>query len=264
MNNRIDVKFRELKSTGKKAFIAFITAGDPTLKVTEKLVLAFERAGVDIVELGVPFSDPLADGPTIQAASQRALKGGVSLKKILKAVKNIRQKSRIPIALMTYYNPVFHFGQEKLIREARAVGVDGFIIPDLPFEEGAAFRGAARKNNIATILFLAPTTTKARMKKIVQASSGFVYYLSLTGVTGVRTGLPKDVVVNVRQAKRLTSKPICVGFGISTPGQVKAIARVADGVIVGSAIVREVAKNLKKKNLVNNVSRFVSRLAHSV
>ncbi|HOW34867.1 MAG TPA: tryptophan synthase subunit alpha [Candidatus Omnitrophota bacterium] len=262
--NRIDRKFQQLRRKNKKVFIAFVTAGDPTLKTTEKLVFEFEHAGVDIVELGVPFSDPMADGPTIQAASQRALDGGVTVKKILQAVKNIRVKSQIPLVLMTYYNPVFHFGLEKFFRAAGQVGVDGIIVPDLPCEEAVSLMKAARKNRVATIFFLSPTTTKKRMKNIVRDSGGFIYYLSLTGVTGVRKGLPEGLLVHVRQAKRYAKKPICVGFGISTPAQVKSVARVADGVIVGSAIVNEIKKNLGKRNLVKNVSRFVRRLTNNV
>lgn len=262
--NRIEQKFQQLRRKNKKAFIAFITAGDPMLKTTEELVFEFERIGVDIVELGVPFSDPMADGPTIQAASQRALEAGVTVKKILQAVKSIRGKSQIPIVLMTYYNPVFHFGLEGFFRAAGQDGVDGIIVPDLPCEEAESLMKAARKNRVATIFFLSPTTTKERKKNIIRDSSGFIYYLSLTGVTGVRQGLPKDLLFHIRQAKRHTKKPICVGFGISTPAQVKSVARVADGVIVGSAIVNKIQKNLGKRSLVKNVSRFVLRLKRNI
>ena len=261
MKNRIEKKFEQLKELKKKAFIAFLTAGDPTLKVTEDFVLAFERCGADIVELGVPFSDPLADGPTIQAASQRALKKGVTLKKVFSLVSRIRKKSQIPIALMTYYNPVLHFGEENFGRTAKRCGVDGVIVPDLPLEEASCLVKTARKNNFATVFFLSPTTSKERVKAIVKASSGFIYYVSLTGVTGARRLLPEDIRANVLYAKRQTKKPVCVGFGVSTPIQIKSIAKIADGVIVGSAIVREIQKNTGRKDLVKNVSRFVSRLA---
>lgn len=262
--NRIDQKFKELHAHKKKAFIAFITAGDPDLKTTEQLVLAFGKAGVDIVELGVPFSDPLADGPTIQAASQRALKKHINLKSILAAVKRIRQKSQIPIALMTYYNPVFHYGEERFARKAKACGVDGLIIPDLPPEEGHNLIRAARQNGLATVFFLAPTTTPRRMKHIVNASTGFIYYVSLTGVTGARQQLPASLTQQVRLAKRLTRKPVCVGFGVSTPAQVRAVAKTADGVIVGSAIVNAIDKNKGKKQLVFNVARFVRKLSKNL
>jgi len=262
--NRIDQKFNELKKKKKKAFVAFISAGDPSLKVTEELVVAFERAGVDIVELGVPFSDPLADGPTIQASSQRALKKGINLNKILKSVRNIRKKSQIPIALMTYYNPVFHYGEAKFVAQAKRAGVDGLIIPDLPPEEAGDLIKAARVNDLSTIFFLSPTTTRQRIKKIVKAATGFVYFVSLTGVTGARRQLPAALKSQVRLAKRLSRKPICVGFGISTVAQVKSVAKIADGAIVGSAIVSEIARNFGKRNLVKNVAGFVQKLSRSM
>lgn len=264
MTNRIDQKFKDLKKKKKKAFIAFITAGDPDLRTTERLVLAFEGAGVDIVELGVPFSDPLADGPTIQAASQRALKKHVNLENILATVKRIRQRSQIPVAVMTYYNPVFHYGEERFARKAKACGVDGIIVPDLPPEEGHGLIRAARENGLVTVFFLAPTTTQRRMKHIVNASTGFIYYVSLTGVTGARQKLPRTITRQVKLARKLTHKPICVGFGISTPAQVKMVANVADGVIVGSAIVNAIAQNKGKKQLVANVARFVQKLSRNL
>lgn len=264
MENRIEQKFQQLKKARQKAFIAFITAGDPSLKVTENLVLAFEKSGVDIVELGVPFSDPLADGPTIQAASQRALKNGVTLAKIFNLVKNIRRKSQLPIALMTYYNPVFHFGESKFIAKAKEAGVDGVIIPDLPPEEAGNLIKAARQKNVSTVFFLSPTTTPKRVKKILTVSSGFIYYVSLTGVTGARQSLPADIMKHVRSAKSLTRKPICVGFGISTGQQVRALSKAADGVIVGSAIVNEIAKHGGKKDLVKKVARFVFNLSKNL
>ena len=255
--NRIDQKFKDLKKGKKKAFIAFITAGDPSLRQTEELVLSFERNGVDIVELGVPFSDPLADGPTIQASSQRAIQKGTNLKKILNTVKRIRSRSQIPIALMTYYNPIFHYGEVQFIRDAKKYGVDGVIVPDLPPEEAIKFRSAAKTQNLSTVFFLAPTTTRQRMRKIVKAATGFVYYVSSTGVTGAHKAFSGKNTANIRLAKRMTKKPICIGFGISTPSQVRLVAKMADGVIVGSAIVNQIEKNRGKRNLVNNVSRFV-------
>ncbi len=258
--NRIDQTFERLKKVRQKAFIAFLTAGDPSLKVTEELVVSFEQVGVDIVEIGVPFSDPLADGPTIQAASQRALNNHVTLAKILQLVKRIRTRSQIPLALMTYYNPIFHFGEEKFLKAAKAAGVDGVIVPDLPPEEAKSFIQMSKRQKISTIFFLAPTTTKERMKKIVQASTGFIYYVSVTGVTGARQNLPIEIARDVKTAKKFTKKPICVGFGVSTPEQVKSLGRVADGVIVGSAIIKEILRQKGKSGLVNNVSRFVQRL----
>jgi len=264
MSNRIENKFKQLKSRKKKAFIAYVTAGDPNLKTTEELVLSFAKAGVDIVELGVPFSDPMADGPTIQAGSQRALKSGTNLPKIFQLVKRIRRKSEIPIAFMTYYNPVFHYGEAAFIRDAKKAGVDGLIFPDLPPQEAPDLRRLAQQANIAMVFLLAPTTTKERIKPIAQASSGFIYYVSLAGVTGERKALSKNIYENVRAAKCLTHKPVCVGFGISTPAQAKSVAKAADGIIVGSAIVKQIEKNLGKRDLVKNVTRFVQKLARAV
>ncbi len=259
--NRIDQIFQKLRQQRKKAFIAFLTAGDPDLKKTEELVLSFEKVGVDIVELGVPFSDPLADGPTIQEASYRSLQKKTTLRKILALVKKIREKSEIPLCLMTYYNPVFCFGSKKFIREAKKSGVDGLIIPDLPPEEDRNLVTYARNNDISTIFFLTPTTTRQRRREVIKKSTGFIYYVSLKGVTGVRTFLPSNLARNVRAAKKMTQKPVCVGFGISQPGQAKAIKRIADGVIVGSAIVKQIERNSDKRNMVKKVSVFVRKLA---
>ena len=259
--NRIDQKFKDLKSAKKKAFIAFVTAGDPNLKVTEELVLAFEKKGADIIELGVPFSDPLADGPTIQASSQRALKHGVNLTKILHTVGQIRKRSNIPIALMTYYNPVFCYGESQFMRDAKKYGVDGVIIPDLPHEEGKGIIQLSKKYKLATIFFVTPTTTPARMKQIIKVATGFIYYVSLTGVTGVNKKSLKGKMDIITAIKKITNKPVCVGFGVSTATQVRSLAKVADGVIVGSAIVNQILHNKGKKNLVKNVSNFVWTLS---
>ncbi|MBF0531781.1 MAG: tryptophan synthase subunit alpha [Candidatus Omnitrophica bacterium] len=258
--NRIEKKFQSLAVRKQKAFIAFLTAGDPSLRKTEELAFAFDKAGVDIIELGVPFSDPLADGPTIQAASYRALQNGTNLPGILTSVKNIRKWSQMPIALMTYYNPVFHFGEKQFAAQAKASGVDGLIIPDLPVEEAGGLIAACRENDVATVFFLSPTTTPARAKKIMAAATGFIYYVSLAGVTGARAGIPADLLAKVRQAKRLTAKPICVGFGISQPDQVRRIATIADGVIVGSAIVNRVAQTTGQNNQIQSVRDFVATL----
>jgi len=261
MKNRIDKTFQSLKRNKKKAFIAFITAGDPSLSLTEQLVIGFENTGVDIVELGVPFSDPLADGPTIQASSERAVSKGINLDKIFRTVQKIRKRSQIPIALMTYYNPVYHYGIKKFIKKSKISGVDGIIVPDLPPEEGFALIQEAKAENITTIFFLSPTTTTARLKHIVRVSSGFIYFVSLTGVTGARARLPNDLIKKLRFAKKYTQKPICVGFGISTAAQIKSVARVSDGVIVGSAIIKEIEKHKGKKNLIKNVLRYVDKLS---
>ncbi|MFH1888645.1 MAG: tryptophan synthase subunit alpha [Candidatus Omnitrophota bacterium] len=259
--NRISRKFHALRRKGKKAFIAFITAGYPSLDITRKLILEFSRVGVDIIELGVPFSDPLADGPIIQESSQAALKRGVHLNDILRLVKSVRGSIDIPICLMTYYNPVFCFGEERFARIASQSGLDGVIIPDLPPEEGISFIRSANKHDLDTIFFISPTSTRERIKFISRVSNGFIYYVSLTGVTGPRQVLPGDLSANLKLIKELTDKPVCVGFGVSRPEQVKAIYKIADGVIVGSAIVKEIRRNINRPGLVKSVGRFVSNLA---
>ena len=263
--NRIDETFKKLKKAKKKAFIAFLTAGYPDLKVTEDLAVALGNSGADLIEIGVPFSDPLADGKTIQAASQKALEHHVTLEKILSLVKRIRARSPVPLALMTYYNPVFHFGEAKFVAEAKAAGADGVIIPDLPPEEARGLIKAARAKRIATIFFLAPTTSRHRIKRIADASTGFIYYVSVTGITGTAQTIQfSQLRKSIRTAKMMTKKPVCVGFGVSTPAQVKAVAGIADGVIVGSEIIRRIDQNRGKKDLVKNVARFVRILTRAL
>ncbi|MFA6142560.1 MAG: tryptophan synthase subunit alpha [Candidatus Omnitrophota bacterium] len=259
--NRIDKTFKSLRRRGKKAFIAYITAGDPNLAVTGKLVLALEKSGVDIIELGIPFSDPMADGPTIQAASLRALRAGASLKKIFKLVSVIRRKSGIPIVFMTYYNPVFKYGLANFFKSSKLYGVDGVIIPDLPTEEAGEVIKIGKKNNVSTIFLAAPTSTRKRISDIAVSSSGFIYYVSLTGVTGARKKLPSELRSKVGLIKSLTGKPVAVGFGISDAANAKQVAKIADGVIVGSAIVKIVGE---KKNIVSKVSRFAGILAKAI
>ncbi len=259
--NRIDKKFRELKKRKKKAFVAYITAGDPSLDMTGKIVLALEDSGVDMIELGIPFSDPMADGPTIQAASQRALAKGASLKKIFALVTSLRKKTSIPLIFMTYYNPVFKFGLTKFFEACRKTGVDGVIIPDLSLEEAAEASALAGKNDIALILLIAPTSPSVRIKKIAAKSKGFIYYVSLTGVTGARKKLSDEIVSSVRLIKTMTNKPVAVGFGISDAKQARSIAAFADGVIVGSAIVKIIGG---KKNVIPEVSKLARRLALAI
>ncbi len=262
--NRIDQKFINLKGQKKKAFIAFITAGDPDLKTTERLVVAFEGAGVDIIELGIPFSDPLADGPTIQASYFRALNKGASPKKILKTAKRIRLKTSLPVALMSSYNPILRFGEEKFIKACADAGVDGLIVPDLPPEEAKNLRRVAQRYGIAVIFFVAPTSTDERIRANTKASSGFVYYVSLTGITGTQRAVALSVVKRIKHIKHFTGKPVCAGFGISTPRQVKDIGRAADGVIVGSAIVKKIEECRGRRDLVGMVTRYVHSLVMSL
>lgn len=258
--NRIEHKFGELKREGRKAFIAYITAGYPDLSSTRKLVLEFSRCGVDIIELGVPFSDPMADGPVIQEASEAALKKGINLKQILQLVRSARRQTAVPVCLMTYYNPVFCFGEEKFCKEAAACGVDGVIIPDLPPEEAKGLIRSAKQHKLDTIFFLSPTSSIERIKRVCAVSTGFIYYVSLTGVTGARQELPSSLKAEVLKIKRYTDKPVCVGFGVSSHKQVAQLSKFSDGVIAGSAIVRKIKENLRNKNLAQITAKFVSSL----
>lgn len=258
--NRIENKFKELKKLNKKAFVAFITSGYPNLGVTEKLVLEFDKIGVDIIELGVPFSDPMADGPIIQEASGVALKKRINLKDIMGLVRKLRKHTEIPICLMTYYNPIFCFGEEKFARLAYDSGVDGVIIPDLPPEEGRTFIKLANKYKVDIVFFISPTTSKARIRYIAGLSRGFIYYVSLTGVTGPRQALPVDLMENIKIIKKITQKPMCVGFGVSNNSQVRQILQIADGVIVGSAIVKKIKENINRPDLIKRVGNFIREL----
>jgi tryptophan synthase alpha chain len=258
--NRIELKFKELRKAKKKAFIAFITAGYPDLEITRKLILEFSKIGVDIIELGIPFSDPMADGPVIQESSQKALEKKTTLDKVLRLVKNIRKFTDIPICFMSYFNPIFCYTEKRFIQTAMACGVDGVIIPDLPAEEGRIFARQAKKSGLDTIFFVSPTTSKKRIDLVSQLSTGFIYYVSSTGVTGARRRLAADMKRQVRLVKRHTSKPVCVGFGVSSPKQVKQIQSFCDGVIVGSAIIKKIRENIGKPGLIKKVADFAAKL----
>jgi tryptophan synthase alpha chain len=258
--NRINKKFIELKQKGKKAFIAFITAGYPNLATTAKLVFELEKRGVDIIELGVPFSDPLADGPVIQEASQYSLRKKTNLVKILDLVKCLRKDTNLPICLMSYYNPIFCFGDKRFVDKAVAGGLDGVIIPDLPPEEAKEFTLYANKKGLANICFLAPTSSPARIKLISKIAKGFIYYVSLTGVTGSRMSLAADLKLNLAKIKKIARIPVCVGFGISNADQLRQVQEISDGVIIGSAIVSKIRENITRKDLVKRVGNFVGRL----
>lgn len=260
--NRINEKFKELRLKGKKAFIAFITCGDPSLKKTGEIASALEGAGVDILELGVPFSDPLADGPTIQLASQRSLLKGTNLKRIFSFVEEFRQKSQLPIALMTYYNPVLNYGIEKFCLDCQKRGVDGVIVPDLPVEEAKLLSRELKKRKICTIFFISPTSTTKRKIKAAHATTGFIYYVSLTGVTGARKSLGPYLIKDLMATKKIIKdKPLCVGFGISSPTQITQIKSHCDGVIIGSAIIKIIERYLNKKDLVKRIEKFSAKLA---
>ena len=236
--SRIGEAFARRGSEGRKAFVAFLTAGDPSLERTVEAAREMEAAGVDVLELGVPFSDPLADGPVIQRASERALRRGTTLARVLDAARAIRARSALPLLLFSYYNPLLRYGLTRLAREARDAGVDGVLVTDLPPEEGSDWIGLAREADLDTVFLAAPTSSDARLGLVADASRGFVYAVSRTGVTGEGESLPEDAGVLARRLKELTAAPVALGFGIATPDQVAAAAALADGVVVGSALVR--------------------------
>lgn len=240
---RITAAFERLKALGKRAFIPYIMAGDPSLEKTAERVLLLERCGADIIELGVPFSDPLADGPTIQRAAARALTAGVSLSNVISLVRDLRKTTEVPIVLMTYYNPVFKYGEERFVADAVTAGVDGVIVPDLPPEEAKTFIAAARSGSqgrsLDTIFLVAPTTSEARMKRVAEEARGFVYYVSMTGTTGAALALDTAFTAHVAALRRITDKPVAVGFGVATTADARAVGEGADGVIVGSAVVKQ-------------------------
>jgi tryptophan synthase alpha chain len=240
--NRIDIAFNNKRENGTKALMPFLTAGDPDLKTTGELILELEKNGADLIELGVPFSDPIADGPTIQASSQRAMENGVTLDKIIDFVSSLREKTNIPISLMRYYNPIFVMGEEIFFKRAKAAGVDGVIVPDLPPEEAQVLIKMGVKFDLKTIFLLAPTSTPERINKISEVSGGFIYYVSLTGVTGARSDLDQAIRQNLEHIRAVTEKPIAVGFGVSTPVHARTISQWSDGVIVGSALIKEMSR----------------------
>jgi tryptophan synthase alpha chain len=257
---KIEHLFDRLRAQGEKALIPFVMAGDPNVSTTRDLVLLLEDCGAHFIELGVPFSDPLADGPVIQAASLRSLRQGVTFSTIFRLVENIRQKTDIPIVIMTYYNPVYQFGLEKLACQAAEVGVDGFIIPDLPPEEADGWREAARRNELDTIFLVAPNTPLSRAKRIASETGGFLYAVSITGITGTRKDLPEGLIQYLRGLRLITNKPLAVGFGISTPAHVQAVSPFMDGVIIGSALVDYVARYSRREGLFPKVRLFVNSL----
>ncbi|MGD0970756.1 MAG: tryptophan synthase subunit alpha [Desulfobaccales bacterium] len=256
---RIDRVFKRLKARGEGALIPFITAGDPDLATTRALALEMAARGADLLELGIPFSDPLADGPIIQAASNRALRMGVHLKEVLQVAGALRRETEIPLILMGYYNPILQYGLERTVQEAAALGVDGFIIPDLPPEEAGPWRLAAAKAGVAAIFLAAPTSGDERIHRIGRLTRGFLYYVSVTGITGARRELPPELIAALREVRSLVKCPLAVGFGISSPEQVARLAPYVDGVVVGSAIVQRVAR-LKGQELIKEVGEFIAAL----
>ena len=262
--SRIENCFQKLKENNQKALVAFITAGDPDLPTTRQIFSIIEKNGADIIELGVPFSDPLADGPVIQAASQRALENGTTLKKIIQLVIDIRKGSQLPIVLMTSYNPVFAYGLKPFVDDALNAGVDGVIIPDLPPEEAGEFDSHAKKQGLDMIHLLAPTSTEDRIRMIADESRGFIYYVSLTGTTGVKSEVSGDLKSKVQAIKNVAKLPVLVGFGISGPEQAREAAALSDGVIVGSAIVRLIEQNGNPADRESKIGDFVASVKQAI
>jgi tryptophan synthase alpha chain len=263
-STRISKRFAELRAFGELGVVAYITAGDPSFDATLKFVLALAEAGADVIELGVPFSDPLADGPTIQRASERALKAGASLLKVLDLVREIRKSSEVPLVLFSYYNPVFQMGLEKFSSTAANFGADGVLITDLTPEESVDYRRILAAHNLDTVFLGAPTSTNERLEKIAACTSGFLYLISRTGVTGAKDTLPDDLPAFLRRARSLTQLPLAVGFGISLPGHVSMLGGLADAAVVGSALVSEIENATTSDNSPAAIDRAASALANRV
>jgi tryptophan synthase alpha chain len=258
--HRIAAKFRELRARDESALIPFVVAGDPDLDSTKAIVREFVARGADLIELGVPFSDPMADGPANQRAALRGLNSGASLAAILSMVSELRGETEIPLILFGYFNPIFHYGCDRLCADAARAGIDGLLVIDLPPEEVGELKTAARANGLDIIYVLAPTTPIERARKVAHSASGFLYYVSVLGVTGARTAVASDLEEHVNNLRGVTDLPIGVGFGISTPEQAARIARFADAVVVGSALSLLIEANLGSADLVKKVGELVGSM----
>lgn len=258
--NRIEERFNELRGRGETAFIPYITGGDPSLDMSERIVLALAEAGADIVEFGVPFSDPVGDGTVIQEAAQRALAGGATLPAIFDTIRRIRARCDTPLLLFSYFNPILVYGVERFSKEAAEAGADGVLCVDLPPEEAGDYKAALEKHGLCTVFLTAPTTSDARLEAVARQCTGFVYYVSRLGVTGEQAALAQDLETHVARIKVHTDNPVAVGFGISTPEQAAKVAGMAEGVVVGSAIVRLIAQGQGADDTPDKVRDFVSKL----
>ena len=266
-DNRIDRKFRDLKARGQKAFVAYITAGDPNPATTPDLVWALERAGADIVELGVPFSDPLADGVVNQLSAQRALEAGTTTQSVFDILRAIRAQSQIPIVLYTYFNLVYAYGIERFCLHAYEAGADGLLVLDLPPEESVGTTGVGSRlgdGSLRRISLVAPTSPAERISKIIEKATGFVYYVSREGVTGMQEHVATSIGNRIDLIRKQTTLPICVGFGISTPEQARTVAQQADGAVVGSVLVNRIAEWGKEKDLPQKLEAFARPLADAI
>ena len=240
MTSRIDAKFRELGELKSKGLVIYLTAGDPTIEATGDLLAAIEGGGADIIELGVPFSDPLADGPIIQRASERALRSGTTLRKVIEALREWRKRVRVPLILFSYYNPILQYGLEDFAHDANEAGADGVLAVDLTPEESAPYVQTMRKWNLDTIFLASPTSTDERLERVAAVSTGFLYLISRTGVTGERKDIAGDTRPLIERARKFTRLPLAVGFGLSSPQQIRAVQELADAAVVGSAVVRTI------------------------
>lgn len=257
---RINKTFTILRQKNETALIPFLTAGDPDLAISARLIRTLADNGADLIELGVPFSDPMADGPIIQAASERALAAGATLEKVLQLVREVRQDCQVPLVLMGYYNPIFRYGAERFAKAAAAAGVDGLLLVDLPPEQADEIGPAMQAAGLDMITLLAPTTPPQRMQRLAAAAQGYLYYVSMTGVTGTAAISPADIRVAVEELKEMTEVPVGVGFGITTVEDAKAVGEFADGVVVGSALVRIIAEYGQSDELLPRVGQFIASL----
>jgi tryptophan synthase alpha chain len=258
--SKIKEVFDNLKAENKKGFIPFITAGDPDLPTTKKLLIELAHAGATVIELGVPFSDPMADGPVIQRASERALKNDFGISKILDVIRETQKEVEIPIVLFSYFNPLLRYGLERLSKEAKDAGVDGVLITDMTPEESEDVSKILRENNLDLIFLVAPTSTDERLKMIAERASGFIYAVSRTGVTGARDEMTSDAEILVNRVRQFSDLPVAVGFGISTAEQVADVQRYADAAVVGSAIVKEIEKSGGAEDTVKRIGEFARML----
>jgi len=256
----IKEKFQQLKKQGKKAFIAYVPFGFPSLQHTKDILLTLQDAGVDIIELGIPFSDPVADGPVIQEAASLALKNGANTKNLFVTLNKIKKDIKVPLALMTYYNPVFRFGVESFFKSMNCAGVSGILTVDLPIDEASEYLKKAKKHKIETVFFITPVTPLLRAKKIITAGRGFIYYISVTGTTGVREISYEALSSHIKQLKKNTKLPICVGFGVHTKEQFTNICKFSDGAIIGSAIVKFIKENHRKRDFLARLKKYVKSL----
>ncbi|MFQ5779526.1 MAG: tryptophan synthase subunit alpha [Nitrospiria bacterium] len=262
--SRIEATLRNVAIKGEKGLIAYLMAGDPTLEETGKIVLEVEKGGADLIEIGIPFSDPIADGPTIQKASERALQQGVNVRNVLDLVGRLRRQTKTPLILMSYCNPIYAFGIERFFKEAKGAGVGGLIVPDLPPEEARDFILQARRTLIDLIFLVAPTTPVERIEKIAKVATGFLYYVPFTGVTGSELREKETIGEKIRRIKSMTERPVAAGFGISTPEEAKEIAQEADAVIVGSALVRIIETAPNDPAYLSRLSEFVVSLKQAL